>query len=80
MTFPNCEYCCSSELVNHSEGSTCRSCCRVQSIPLYITAGEDSCDKIKQDKFENLSELGALTDRYLISEEVADPFPTTEKM
>ena len=71
MAFASCEYCCSSELVNHSEGSTCRSCCRQQSIPLYISSEEGSWEKIRQDKFENLSELGVLRDRYLISEEVA---------
>ena len=71
MSFESCEYCCSSELVKHSEGSTCRSCCRQQSIPLYITSEEVSWEKMKEDKFENLSELGVLSDRYLISEEVA---------
>ena len=71
MSFESCEYCCSSEIVFHSEGYTCRTCSRLQSTPLYITSREVSWERIKQDKFENLSELVALTDRYLISEEVA---------
>ena len=71
MSFDSCEYCCSSEIESHSEGYTCRTCSRLQSIPLYMTPREVSWEMIKQDKFENLSELEALSDRHLISEEVA---------
>ena len=71
MATPRCDYCLSDDIVNHSEGSTCRSCCRLQTIPLYLPprgfGGEAACGEN-----ENLSELQALEDRHLISKEIAD--------
>lgn len=71
MSPQSCEYCYSFEIVEHSEGATCSSCCRVQTIPHFTAFDEGSGDKLEPDKFKNLSEIGVLLNRYLISEEVA---------
>ena len=71
MSLQRCDYCLSAEIVNHSEGATCRSCCRLQNVPLYLPS--QGCDeKIDNGGNHNLPELEVLVDRHLITREIAD--------
>ena len=70
MASERCEYCLSDFIVNHSEGSSCASCCRVQSIPSYLSPG-GLMEELVSLGMETLPELQALEDRHLITKEIA---------
>ena len=71
MQIERCEYCHATDIVFHSEGSTCRKCCRLQPIPFYQAAREEICKLAKAEKYDKLTELDTLVGRNLISQEVA---------
>ena len=71
MSAQICDYCLSAEIVNHSEGATCRSCCRLQNVPLYLPSQVFDEEPARGESY-NLPELEALVDRHLISREIAD--------
>ena len=60
-------------MVDHSEGSTCRKCCRLQPIPYYQAAsGEISNQSNPYICWRMMPELEGMVTRHLISLEVAN--------
>lgn len=70
MSVQRCDYCLSAKIVSHSEGATCRNCCRLQNVPRYLPS-QDVGEEPAREGNCDLPELEALVDRHLISIEIA---------